>query len=91
MNFAVVLGVREMGAFIPLNHAFWSVTGSEEVDIKKKQTSGLSPISVVGDWQPGMAPGLDLEAIYAGPTCRYVRRSESNTGQGVCVPNQTIE
>ncbi|SEW51368.1 OmpA family protein [Chitinophaga arvensicola] len=91
MNFAVVLGVREMGAFIPLNHAFWSVTGSENVDIKKKQTSGLAPISIIGDWQPGMAPGLDLEAIYGGPTCRYVRRSESNNGQGVCVPNQTIE
>jgi outer membrane protein OmpA-like peptidoglycan-associated protein len=92
MDFTVILGVREMGAFIPLNHAFWSVAASEDVNIKKKSVSGMAPISVVSDWQSGMAPGLNLEAIYAGPTCRYVRRSEHFAGQGnVCKPNQTIE
>ncbi|MGF6929665.1 outer membrane protein OmpA-like peptidoglycan-associated protein [Chitinophaga sp. W2I13] len=92
MDFTVILGVREMGAFIPLNHAFWSVAGSEDVNIKQKSVSGMAPISVVSDWQPGMAPGMNLEAIYAGPTCRYVRRSEQfSARENVCKPNETIE
>lgn len=91
MDFTVVLGVREMGAFIPLNHAFWSVAGSENVDVKKKTVNGMAPISVTGDWQQGAPPGLNLEAIYAGPTCRYVRRSEQVTGRAnVCKPIETM-
>lgn len=91
MRFVVILGAREMGAFIPLRHAFWNVVAQEDVDVSHRTTNGLSPISIIGAWQNGMAPGFDLEAIYAGPTCRYVRRSEQSDNKvNVCRPMVTF-
>jgi outer membrane protein OmpA-like peptidoglycan-associated protein len=91
MRFVVVLGAKEMGAFIPLHHAFWDVTASEAVNVSKKKVTGLAPVSLIGDWVAGAPPGFNLQSIFEGPTCRFATRGmQIGNAENVCRPMETL-
>ena len=46
MDFDLILGIRSSGLFMPLQSAAWSLAAAENVDVEKKTTTGLSPVSV---------------------------------------------
>lgn len=77
MDFDLILGIRSLGLFMPLQSATWSLAAAEDVDVDKKTTTGLSPISVHQSFSPASAAGKkgELDAAFAGPTCRLMARS----------------
>jgi hypothetical protein len=77
MDFDLILGIRSLGLFMPLQSATWSLAAAEDVDVDKKTTTGLSPISVHQSFSPASAAGKkgELDAAFGGPTCRLMARS----------------
>lgn len=76
MEFDLVLGVRDFGAFMPLQSAHWGLAASEDVNVSARTTSGMGVASVHGSFQPGGPANVpSIEAAMSGPTCRMLARS----------------
>ena len=77
MDFDLILGVRSGGLFMPLRSAVWNLAAAEEVDVAKKTTTGMAPVSVHQSFATVNAADKkdEMDNAFAGPTCRLMARS----------------
>jgi outer membrane protein OmpA-like peptidoglycan-associated protein len=90
MEFDVVLGIRDVGLFVPLQSAHWGLFAAEDVDVAGRKTSGLAPVAVHGAFAPGGPQSVpSIEEAMAGPTCRLMARSmETVPQESPCRPHE---
>ena len=93
MTFEVLLGIRSMGAFMPLFSAVWSVVSSEDVDIINEKTSGLSPATIHNDFTPtnAAAKRAMIDTAMGEKTCRLMARARQiGAEERTCTPTEIL-
>ncbi|HEX6043974.1 MAG TPA: DUF4157 domain-containing protein [Pyrinomonadaceae bacterium] len=76
MEFDLVLALRDSGTILPLHSAHWGLASSEDVDVAKRKTSGMGPITLHSDFQAGPPASVgSIETAMSAQTCRVMARS----------------
>ncbi len=87
MEFTIVLGAYQMGVFLPLRNASWTLASAVDIDVDKKTTTGMKGAVVHRDWKTGAPDNIDIPSAMAGPTCRLLARSiERPPQETACQP-----
>ncbi len=73
MRFALVLGARSGGDFLPIRHLVWRLASNRDVDVAGQSAVG-SPDVLEVSRGPGMPAGVNLASATSLRTCRFLTR-----------------